>query len=369
MKCITTLLSLGLLLLLSSCNRKVNPITQAEEEPPPADQGHVLGEAKPSEEPAPPQPDLPDIEIINFFDTGIDITEYRGQETIKNISALNDSNSKGKIIPWFGFGKSSDVKNKELDHPDSNGCGVFSNYFKDDSHPEIPWTKEMYKFYAKNIDKEGDSYSSENLPKTKDGHTVNPISCVENFFQLYKCLESPCGNKEGQQSPFLQKAYSGGVYNFTIGGSRMQTKGVIHAINKLIDGTADQSKDFASSFAGNPLDRYLGRDEAMFRALLAKFPNDKEHSYTKTLLSTCNAILVEGNNWQDDRWGAVVASESPLKYKKGAESKLGKMLMLIRYIRSRDMSDTDKFVQDAIKNHVWQNRNLEELLDPKFLQG
>ncbi len=370
MKCITTLLSLGLLLLLrscNSCNRNVNPSKQTEKNPP-ADQEHVSERAKPSEKSAPPRPDLPDSEIINFFDTGIDITEYKGQEIIQNISALDDSNSEGKIIPWFGFWRSNDVSVKGLNHSDSNGCGVFSNYFKDDSHPKIPWTEEMYKFYAKNVGEDEDKYSSANPPKTRYGHTVNPIYCVENFFQLYKCLE--CPKPAGEPlSPFLQKAYSGGLYTFTIGRgfSRMQTKGVIHAINRLINGSADQAKDFAKSFSGTPSSGYSGRDRAMFRALLAKFPNDKEHPYTKMLLSTRNAILVEGNNWGDNRWGAVVISESPLKYDRTAEGKLGEMLMLLRYIRSKAMSDRDEFVQNAINNCIWTKRDLKELLDPKFL--
>lgn len=42
------------------------------------------------------------------------------------------------------------------------------------------------------------------------------------------------------------------------------------------------------------------------------------------------------------------------------------MLMFIRYIRYKGMSDTDTFVQGAMVNKEWTRRSLGDLLDPTF---
>lgn len=69
------------------------------------------------------------------------------------------------------------------------------------------------------------------------------------------------------------------------------------------------------------------KDNIMFEVVLNKFKNNTE--LKEKLLSTGNAILVEGNYWHDNYWGNCTCEKCKQTY---GHNQLGKTLMKVRDI-------------------------------------
>lgn len=78
------------------------------------------------------------------------------------------------------------------------------------------------------------------------------------------------------------------------------------------------------------------RLEVMREALKLKFVADPESDLTQYLLSTGDAVLVEGNTWGDDFWGCVKTEEGLFK---DGKNWLGTLLMARRAVLREMLSN------------------------------
>lgn len=63
------------------------------------------------------------------------------------------------------------------------------------------------------------------------------------------------------------------------------------------------------------------KEQYMYEIVLAKFSQPQNEDIKEKLLATGNALLVEGNNWNDHIWGVCNGR---------GQNKLGKILMRVR---------------------------------------